>query len=136
MRRNSIIRLEMEFDDLDAIDLKLLKALQEDASISNQDLAYRVHVAPSTNLRRVRRLHELGLIERQVTILDPTRLAVLIGHGISAIVEVSLDRQEVEQLDAFASGYVEACCLPWRTRRDDISPINTHPISHSRSSGR
>ena len=61
----------MESNELDAIDLQLLNALQHDASLSNQDLAARVHVSPPTCLRRVRRLHTLGLIERQVPSCHP-----------------------------------------------------------------
>ncbi len=86
---------------LDAIDLALLDLLQQDASISNLELAGRVHVSPPTCLRRVRRLREAGLIERQVAVLSPDRLAPLLGHGLEAIVEVTLERQGAEALDAF-----------------------------------
>ena len=55
--------------ELDIIDLQLLDALQQDASISNQALAERVHVSPPTCLRRIKRLRELGLIEAQVALL-------------------------------------------------------------------
>ena len=91
----------MESNGLDAIDLQLLNALQHDASLSNQDLAACVHVSPPTCLRRVRRLHEDGLIERQVALLDEDRIAALHGHGLTAIVEVTLDRQGAEHQDAF-----------------------------------
>ncbi|XHS78843.1 Lrp/AsnC family transcriptional regulator [Burkholderiaceae bacterium UC74_6] len=89
--------------ELDTVDLRLLDLLQQDASLSNQDLAARAHVSPATALRRVRRLTEAGLIERQVALLSPDRL----GSGISAIVEITLDRQGSEELDAF-----EAHVLP------------------------
>ena len=94
--------LQMEHDFIpDAIDLQLLDLLQSDASLSNQALAERVHVSPPTCLRRVRRLQASGLIERQVALLQPDRLAALQGHGLTAIVEVSLDRQGAEHLAAF-----------------------------------
>ncbi|MDP3760870.1 MAG: Lrp/AsnC family transcriptional regulator [Ramlibacter sp.] len=86
---------------LDSIDWALLDKLQDDASLSNQDLAARVHVSPPTCLRRVRRLREAGLIDRQVAILDTARLAPLLGHGLQAIVEITLDRQGEEQQAAF-----------------------------------
>lgn len=86
---------------LDAIDLQLLDLLQRDASLSNQALAEQAHISPPTCLRRVRRLHAMGLIERQVALLQPDRLAALQGHGLAAIVEVSLDRQGAEHLAAF-----------------------------------
>ena len=86
---------------LDAIDLALLEQLQADASLSNQDLAEAVHVSPPTCLRRVKRLRESGLIERQVAILDTDRLARITGHGLQAIVEITLDRQAAESLAEF-----------------------------------
>ena len=107
----------MESDFIpDATDWQLLDWLQRDASLSNQALAERVHVSPPTCLRRVRRLQESGLIERQVALLQPDRLAALQGHGLAAIVEVSLDRQGAEHLDAFqarasADDAVQQC---WR----------------------
>jgi Lrp/AsnC family transcriptional regulator, leucine-responsive regulatory protein len=83
--------------ELDATDLRLLAQLQSDASLSNQALADAVHVSPATALRRVRRLVQSGLVERQVAILSPERLA----SGLSAITEVTLDRQGAEHLAAF-----------------------------------
>ena len=86
---------------LDAVDRHLLDALQADCAISNQDLAARVHVSPPTCLRRVKRLHDAGLIERQIAILSPGKIAPLIGHGLQAIVEITLDRQSADALEAF-----------------------------------
>lgn len=86
---------------LDAIDLALLNHLQTDASPSNLALAEAVHVSPPTCLRRVKRLHETGLIERQVAILSADRLGPLLGHGLTALAEVTLDRQDAQTLDAF-----------------------------------
>lgn len=91
-----------KFDfQLDSVDLALLDQLQSDASLSNQDLALRVHVSPPTCLRRVKRLRDLGLIARQVAILDVDRLAPQLGHGLQAVVEITLDRQGDEQQRAF-----------------------------------
>ena len=106
----------MESITLDATDLLLLNLLQTDASLSNQALAEQVHVSPPTCLRRIKRLHDAGLIERQVAILQPDRVAALQGHGLACIVEVSLDRQGTEQLDAFEARAVadEAVQQCWR----------------------
>lgn len=92
---------------LDQVDLQLLALLQADASQSNQALAEQVHVSPPTCLRRVKRMHEVGLIERQVALLQPDRLAAVQGHGLTCIVEVSLDRQDAQSLDAFEARAVE-----------------------------
>jgi len=82
---------------LDATDLRLLELLQSDASLSNQDLAARAHVSPATCMRRVRRLLDEGVIERRVALLSHDKL----GLGLTAIVEITLDRQGAEHLDAF-----------------------------------
>ena len=86
---------------LDAVDMQLLDQLQHDASLSNQDLAALVHVSPPTCLRRVKRLRETGLIERQIAILSSDRLAPLLGHGLTVIVDITLDQQGAAQQQAF-----------------------------------
>ncbi|KGH31752.1 MULTISPECIES: Lrp/AsnC family transcriptional regulator [Comamonas] len=87
--------------NLDDIDLQLLQQLQLDASLSNQALARHLDLSAPTCLRRVKRLQELGLIEKQVAILSSEHIARLTGHGLQAIVEVSLDRQDSSSLLQF-----------------------------------
>lgn len=83
--------------ELDATDRRLLELLQADASLTNQALAEAAHTSPATALRRVRRLLDAGVIERQVALLNPDRL----GQGLTALVEITLDRQGAEHLDVF-----------------------------------
>lgn len=113
LRKPFIFCPTMKFDDMD---WALLALLQKDASLSNQALAERVAISPPTTLRRVRRLHESGLIARTVALVDEDRLAVLRGHGLTTIVEVTLDRQGAEHLEAFERRAVREdavqCC--WR----------------------
>ena len=82
---------------LDAMDRRLLDALQQDASPTNQALAGRMGISPATCLRRVKRLTDAGIIERRVALLAPARL----GPELSALVEITLDRQGAEHLGAF-----------------------------------
>jgi len=84
-------------ESLDDIDRRLLDLLQSDASRTNQALAEAAGVSPATALRRVRRLVEVGVIERQVALLAPR----LSDQGLTAIAEVSLDRQGAELMQAF-----------------------------------
>jgi Lrp/AsnC family transcriptional regulator, leucine-responsive regulatory protein len=98
--------------DLDATDLRLLDLLQADASLTNLDLAKAAHVSPATALRRVKKMQDAGLIERRIAILAPA----VAPAALSAIVEVSLDRQGAEHLAAFearavAESAVQQC---WR----------------------
>lgn len=106
----------MESITLDLIDLRLLDALQRNAAQTNQQLAADQHLSPPTCLRRVQRLRAAGLIERQVAILSADRLAPLLGHGLQALVEISLDRQDAAALDAFETRVVadDAVQQCWR----------------------
>jgi len=105
-------KYHLKMNDLDSIDLRLLDALQTDASLSNQDLAARVAVSPATCLRRVKRLVEAGIVERRVALLSPDKL----GAGLSAILEITLDRQGAEHLDAFEARAVQEAAVQqcWR----------------------
>ena len=120
--------LKNESFELDAIDLQLLDALQTDAAQSNQALAERVHVSPPTCLRRIKRLHSAGLIERQVAILQPDRLAEMLGHGLHAIVEITLERQGAELLDAFEALAVQDAAVQqcWRVSPGPDFVLVTH----------
>jgi len=100
--------------ELDATDLRLLDALQNDASLSNQALAERALTSPATALRRVRRLEEAGVIEGRVALLNLAPLGL--GVGLTTLVEVTLDRQGAEHLDAFETRAVadSAVQQAWR----------------------
>ena len=91
----------MQETELDALDVALLNQLQIDCSLSNQALARRMHVSPPTCLRRVKRLRDAGLIERQIALVDTDLLALRIGHGLTAIVEITLDRQHHDAVEDF-----------------------------------
>lgn len=97
----------MEQIEIDATDMRLLEALQTDASISNQALAERVHISPPTCLRRVKRLRDAGLIERMVALLSTDRLAAATGHGLTALVEITLDRQGTDHQQAFEARVIQ-----------------------------
>jgi DNA-binding Lrp family transcriptional regulator len=49
----------------------------------------------------VKRLRDAGLIEREIAVLNPERVAAVLGHGLEAVVEVSLDRQGSAEQEAF-----------------------------------
>lgn len=78
---------------LDELDKRILNALQIDSSQTNNDLALAVHASPPTCLRRVKRMVDAGVIERQVAIVSPQK----IGAGLTSIVEITLDNQAAER---------------------------------------
>jgi DNA-binding Lrp family transcriptional regulator len=89
----------MPENKLDPTDWALLRRLQDDARISNVDLARAVHLSPSPCLNRVRVLEESGVIDRYVTLLDPLKL----GLTVSVFIQVSLEKQMRNALDTFES---------------------------------
>ena len=98
---------ELSTEVLDAIDLKLLAFLQAGASLSNVALAEKLHISAPTCLRRTKRLQQEGWIEKQVVILSADKLGRLMGHGLTALIEVSLDKQGEEWLQAFETRAVK-----------------------------
>ena len=86
-------------NDLDGVDLNILRLWQQDTTLSNQALAAKVHVSPPTCLRRLKRLRDAGYIEREVAILNSDKLTTV----LTALVEVTLDVQNAESLAAFES---------------------------------
>lgn len=82
---------------LDHTDLLILQALQDDAKLTNVDLASRVHLSPSPCLARVRALEERGLIRRYATLLDPLKL----GLSVSVFIQISLEKQARKALEIF-----------------------------------
>lgn len=82
---------------LDDIDWKILARLQENARLSNVDLAEAVHLSPSPCLNRVRSLEASGIIDRYVTLLDPLE----VGLTVSVFINVTLERQIESALEIF-----------------------------------
>jgi len=82
---------------IDETDRRILNQLQQNCALTNLELSQRVHVSAPTCLRRVRRLIDEGVIERQIAIVSPQAMAC----GLTAIVEVTLERQSAELFEQF-----------------------------------
>ncbi|WP_299965173.1 Lrp/AsnC family transcriptional regulator [uncultured Roseobacter sp.] len=82
---------------MDEIDRKLLDLCQKNAKTSVQTLAEAAAISTASVQRRMRTLRQTGVIKRDVAILDPKPL----GLDITAIVSVELERDRLDQIDAF-----------------------------------
>lgn len=82
---------------LDSVDLRILRELQQDGSLSNADLARRIHLTPSPCLARVRALEASGVIDRYVALARPSAL----GLGLNVFISISLRAQTKEALALF-----------------------------------
>jgi len=85
--------------DLDQIDRRILQALQRDGRLQNVELAEQVGLSPSPCLRRVRRLEEIGVIERYAALLDASKL----GINLTVFARVSLISQDAETVEQFSN---------------------------------
>ena len=93
----------MPHRQLDAIDRRILEHLQDNARISNVDLAARVGISASPCWRRVRELEESGVISDYVTLID----AASVGLTVSVFVNVSLEKQVERELEVFQNAIRE-----------------------------
>ena len=81
--------------DLDAIDWKILKQLQDNGRITNVELAERVGISAPPCLRRVRKLEEAGIIQGYRAILN----GAILGQDIVAFCMIRLHRQSDADLN-------------------------------------
>jgi Lrp/AsnC family transcriptional regulator len=84
-------------DLIDELDARILELIQEDASLSVADLAERVGLSPSPCWRRIKRLEDLGIILKRVTVLDAEKL----GLSFEVYVSVKLSLPSRTNLEAF-----------------------------------
>jgi DNA-binding Lrp family transcriptional regulator len=88
---------------IDAVDMKILNALQEDGRISNIDLSTIAGISPSPCLRRLRSLQESGIIKSFSANLDET----FFGYNLIMFASVSIDVQTEKQREEFENAICE-----------------------------
>jgi Lrp/AsnC family leucine-responsive transcriptional regulator len=82
---------------LDRTDRRILTEMQRDGRISNLELAERVGLSPTPCSRRVKQLEEAGIINRHVTLLNPSRLNL----KLIALIQISMDRHTPDRFENF-----------------------------------
>lgn len=82
---------------VDAIDARILAALQKNNRLTADQLSARVNLSPTAVQRRVKRLRAAGVIEADVSIVSPQS----VGRPILMLVAVSLERESAEVIDRF-----------------------------------
>ena len=83
---------------MDRLDRKILRLLQEDATLAVADIAKKVGLSTTPCWRRIQKLEEAGVIQGRVAILDPNS----IGLGLTVFVEIETGDHSREWLDRFA----------------------------------
>jgi Lrp/AsnC family leucine-responsive transcriptional regulator len=87
----------MQLDKLDKLDKRILQALQKDGTITNLELAEKIGLSPSPCARRVKLVEEVGIIDRRVTLLSPSKL----GLKLTALIQISMDRHTPDRFEIF-----------------------------------
>lgn len=85
---------------MDAIDRNIIRHLQQDARLTNQDLAEKVNLSPSPCLRRVRNLEQQGVLAGYTATVDQEKY----GLPINVFVNIRLEKQSDETIKAFENG--------------------------------
>ena len=89
--------------NIDSTDLRILTELQNDSSLTNIELARRVHLSPSPCLTRVKSLEAAGVITRYVALVNPKQL----GLTLSVFISISLKEQSKSALEEFEQSIAE-----------------------------
>jgi len=82
---------------LDKLDKRILQELQKNGSITNLELAEKIGLSPSPCARRVKQLEDSGIINRQVTLLNASKLDL----KLTALIQISMDRHTPDRFDVF-----------------------------------
>jgi Lrp/AsnC family transcriptional regulator len=92
--------------DLDPIDVRILDLIQDDAALSVAEVADKVGLSSSPCWRRIKRLEEIGVITKRVTILD--RSALDLDFEVMASVKLALpNRENLEKFEANVATWPE-----------------------------
>ena len=96
---------------LDKLDKRILQELQKNGSITNLELADKIGRSPSPCARRVKQLEDADIIDRQVTLLNASKLDL----KLTALIQISMDRHTPDRFEVFehkVKGYPEVIeCL-------------------------
>jgi Lrp/AsnC family leucine-responsive transcriptional regulator len=82
---------------LDKLDKRILQELQSNGAITNLELADKIGLSPSPCARRVKQLEDSGIIERQVTLLNASKLDL----KLTALIQISMDRHTADRFEIF-----------------------------------
>lgn len=88
---------------LDAMDIKILRILQEDATLPVAEIGKAVGLSTTPCWRRIQKLEEAGYIQKRVALLDPKK----VGAGVTVFVFISTSQHTLEWLERFHAVIVD-----------------------------
>ena len=91
-------------DDLDSFDLAILEILQGDNCIPLRTIGEAVNLSAAAVQRRIKRMHETGVIVRNIAVVDPARL----GRSITILVEIVVESERIDLIEGVRASLLEA----------------------------
>ncbi|MDX2289383.1 MAG: Lrp/AsnC family transcriptional regulator [Hyphomicrobiaceae bacterium] len=88
---------------LDEMDIKILRALQKDATRAVADIGKEVGLSTTPCWRRIQKLEETGVIQRRVVLLDPAK----VNAGVTVFVQIKTDQHSVGWLEKFHAAVID-----------------------------
>ena len=107
MKNIEIDAIDDQFRTMDDKDLEILRLVQRDARLTADAISQDVGLSPPAVQKRLKRLRESGVIERDIAVLSPSRL----GRDMTIIVDVILERESRRHLDEFKRKMRNARCV-------------------------
>lgn len=92
--------IKHDYIELDDIDIKIIRLLQTDTTLSIQHIADQVALTSNPCWRRIKRLEEKGVISRRVAVINPA----VVGLGMTAFVRIHTDKHTKDWLKLFNEG--------------------------------
>lgn len=96
-----------EFRKMDDNDLQILRLVQGNARLTAEAISQNVGLSPAAVQKRLKKLRETGVIEREIAVLSPAKL----GREMTILVEVILERENRAHLDSFKRKMRNAPCV-------------------------
>jgi Lrp/AsnC family transcriptional regulator, leucine-responsive regulatory protein len=82
---------------IDRLDTKILDALQKNCRITTEELGEMIGLSSTGVQRRIKKLRELGVIEKEIAVLSPEK----VGRAVQVLVSVTLERDHIDIVDSF-----------------------------------
>ncbi len=121
----------MSKSGLDRTDRRLLTLLQENANLSNLELADKVGLSPTPCARRIKRLEQEGFIRAKVTLLAQEKL----GLALTAHIGITMDRHTPDRFTAFEQAITDypevlECCVVTGQSADYLVKVVVEDMAH------
>ncbi|MBS7620721.1 Lrp/AsnC family transcriptional regulator [Candidatus Bathyarchaeota archaeon] len=94
-------------EELNDVDMKILKALTLDARLSSRQLAKQCNISTSTALSRVKKLEETGIIKGYTTLIDHEKL----GYALTVVVEITVSKGRLLEVESEIAKLPNVCCV-------------------------